>query len=193
VGEAMWQETGSLMRQVGYRVRQLATAHQVYAAFLVVVEMEGRCTPETPATIPAAARRLASTVIEDGRIIPLIKVSCTALQQFLASELASKPDAPFLYGRALGRLLAHELYHVAGQTTQHTPSGVTQAAVSVNELISEQFAFCKAAVEKLHPSLAYGSGDSGMDLELGSGPSPGRLYHRNLESQESQQSIGIDP
>lgn len=161
VGDAMWKETAEVMRSAGYRVRQLDTPHQVHAAFLVVVELEGRCTAETPATIPATQRRLASAVIEDGRILPIVKVSCTALQQFLASKLNSKPDAQFLYGRALGRLLAHELYHVAGQTTQHTQIGVTQAAVSVSELISARFAFCRAAVEKLRPSPVYGNEDSG--------------------------------
>jgi hypothetical protein len=161
VSDAMWQETAELMRPTGYHVRQLDTPHQVHAAFLVVVELEGRCSAETPATIPATQRRLASAVIENGRILPIVKVSCTALQQFLASRLNSKPDAQFLFGRALGRLLAHELYHVAGETTQHTQIGVTQAAVSASELISAQFTFCRAAVEKLRPSPAYGNKDSG--------------------------------
>jgi hypothetical protein len=33
VGNAMWQETASLMRPAGYRVRRLDTPHQVHAAF----------------------------------------------------------------------------------------------------------------------------------------------------------------
>ena len=84
--------------------------------------------------------------------MPFVKVNCTALQWFLTSALGSKSNPQFFYGRALGRLVAHELYHVAGHTIDHTRIGVTKAAVSVGDLISEQFTFGKAALGKLCPT-----------------------------------------
>ncbi len=73
-----------------------------------------------------------------------------------------------MYGRALGRLLAHERYHVVGKTRDHTSAGVTRAAVSVSDLISDQFKFGKEALSKLHASLTSikVEGDIGADMDL---------------------------
>ncbi|PWU04065.1 MAG: hypothetical protein C5B51_17530 [Terriglobia bacterium] len=168
VSGAMWQETLSLMHLSGYHVRQLEAPHAVVAAFLVVVELEGPCDPEIRLELSTATRSLASTVIEHGRILPFIHVNCSLLQRFLASALGSKPDRQFVFGRALGRLLAHELYHVAGQTTSHDSTGVTEPAVWAQELISDQFPFGKAALEKLRAPAPYANQDSGSGFESGS-------------------------
>jgi hypothetical protein len=167
VSDAMWRESGSLMGLSGYRVRRLDAPHQVAAAFLVVVDLEGRCEGETTVAIRPVTNSLASTIVEDGHILPFIKMSCTALHWFLAPALGSKSDPQFFYGRALGRLLAHELYHVVGQTMDHTGMGVTQATVSVAELLSDRFTFAKAALAKLSPlpSNTHGKLETVLALE----------------------------
>jgi hypothetical protein len=161
---AMREETGALMETGSYRVRWVDTPRDVTAAFLVIVTMEGRCMPDTPPS--GSAKTLASAVVEDGRILPFVKINCAATQSFIASVLGSNPQPPSLVGRALGRLLAHELYHVVAQTVDHTSTGVTQAAVSVRELISDQFTFGQHALEKLHHPLESNCKPPQSGLEL---------------------------
>jgi hypothetical protein len=152
--EAMQRETEALMELSGFGVQWLDEPHEVTAAALVVVHLEGSCKPWPVAVVQPAVQRLASTSVANGRILPFINVDCAALRQFLAPALREKKSNPeFLYGRALGRLVAHELYHVVGQTADHTSVGVTRAAVSVTDLISEPFTFGKDALSKLRAPL----------------------------------------
>jgi len=125
------------------------------------------------AAIPPATQRLASTFVEDGRILPFITVDCVAVQQFLALALKGKrsPNPQFLYGRALARLLSHELYHVLVQTADHTGAGVTRAAVSARELVSDRFTFPEEALSKLHatvsvPPTSKVEADAGAELDF---------------------------
>ncbi len=149
--EAMRKETGALMRAGGYRVQWLDAPREVTAGFLIVLELEGRCDALAPTPVGLPVRRLASTAVDNGLVLPFINLDCAALQRFLGIPLRSKPkaDAEFLYGRALGRLLAHELYHVVGQTAGHTRTGVTRPAVSVSDLISDQCSFGQEALFRL--------------------------------------------
>jgi hypothetical protein len=156
IREAIRRETARLMGSSGYRVQWLDQPREVAVSFLVVVDFAGNCNLGPGVTTPTAARRLASTWVEKRRILPFVNVDCNAVSQFLGPDLRSthNPDPQFLYGRALGRLLAHELYHFVGQTEVHTSAGVTQAAVSVSDLISDQLPFDRQALSKLHASLA---------------------------------------
>ena len=43
-----------------------------------------------------------------------------------------------VYGRALGRVLAHELYHIFARTCHHGQEGVAKTALSGKALISER-------------------------------------------------------
>ncbi len=151
--DAMRQETSSLMQTGGYQIQWLDRPREVTAAYLVMVELGHSCKTDSTSRTQVARRGLASAVVENGRILPFIKVNCAAVRQFLIAALGPGGNPEFLYGRALGRLLAHELYHVVGQTADHTRGGVTQAAVSVGELISERFMFCEAAVQTLRRHL----------------------------------------
>jgi hypothetical protein len=173
VSEAMRRETEALMESGGFRVQWLEEPHEVTAAFLVVVDLKGSCDPLPDAAIPPATQRLASTFVEDGRILPFITVDCAAVQQFLALALKGKrsPNPQFLYGRALARLLSHELYHVLVQTADHTGAGVTRAAVSARELVSDRFTFPEEALSKLHatvsvPATSKVEADAGAELDF---------------------------
>jgi hypothetical protein len=166
--EAMQRETEALMDSGSFHLQWLHEPHEVAAASLVVVHLEGSCNPWPAAVIQPAVQRLASTSVANGRILPFINLDCAALRQFLARALRGtlKPSPQFLYGRALGRLLAHELYHVVGKTRDHTSAGVTRAAVSVSDLISDQFKFGKAALSKLHGPLASTKAEGGIGADM---------------------------
>jgi len=50
----------------------------------------------------------------------------------------------------MGRLVAHEMYHIESQDRGHSRNGVAEAAVSSRELVSEHFEFARDALAKLH-------------------------------------------
>jgi hypothetical protein len=133
--EFMKAEAGRLMRDAGYRV-EFTSARPTTDSALVVLELHGTCAAGTAA---GKAGALASTALSDGQVIPFASVDCAGLSRVLATALANEPGArrDFLYGRAMARLIAHELYHVLGKTTSHTPSGFTRACLHVNDLLGE--------------------------------------------------------
>lgn len=61
----------------------------------------------------------------------------------LASRLEplSLPLRRVVFGRALARLIAHEIYYVLAQTTGHPDSGVAKPWFSLNDLTIGRFDF----------------------------------------------------
>jgi hypothetical protein len=69
----------------------------------------------------------------------------------LAPELARIEPAQrdFLYGRAMGRVLAHELYHVIANKREHAGSGVGKESFNAGDVLGEHFLFEGAALAGL--------------------------------------------
>jgi hypothetical protein len=66
----------------------------------------------------------------------------------LAPVFGDQPDSvrEFVLGRALARVLAHELYHILTQSENHADSGVAKAALSVADLMGSRFEFDSATI-----------------------------------------------
>jgi hypothetical protein len=60
------------------------------------------------------------------------------------------PFRPYLYGRAMGRLLAHELYHVIVKTRAHDSAGVAKPCFSVEDLLGNGLEFEAVTLARLH-------------------------------------------
>ena len=132
--EHMKLELSALMSSPGYRVEwrdSQSADRNVDNAELVVVELRGSCgiPPGRIEAEPGGGGSLASTHVSGAKVLPFSWVNCENLTRLLAPSLAGEAGAQrdFLYGRALARLLAHELYHVlantqtAGQYLSPTP------------------------------------------------------------------------
>jgi hypothetical protein len=134
--EHMMAETIELMESAGYRV-EFTTTRPTTDSALVVLELRGVCTA---GSVPGKSGPLASTALSNGQVIPFASVDCTALSGVLASALAAEAPArgDFLYGRAMARLVAHELYHVLAKTTSHTPTGLTRACLHAKDLLQQR-------------------------------------------------------
>jgi hypothetical protein len=159
----MQEESGLLMRSAGYQVHWLDPLERPDASgtSLIVIELTGTCAPAERSFGDVDVDRLAFTVVDRGKILPFVSVDCTALQKTLASDLGREPRArrDVLYGRAMGRLVAHEMYHIESQTREHSRDGVAEAAVSSRELIAERFEFASDALAKLQaPAPEFGEG-----------------------------------
>jgi hypothetical protein len=94
---------------------------------------------------------LATTAITDGHVLPFSSLNCTALTRSVSAALAKDAGArrDFLYGRAMARVVAHELYHVLLRTTEHARSGVARSCFTTGDLLSERFEFESATSERL--------------------------------------------
>src|ERR1017187_3581178 len=178
----MKRELTPLMRSAGYRVewRDPQTAKGVAAAdALVVVELHGACgiSPGTFVAEPPidSLNSLASTSVSEGRVLPFASVHCSNLNRTLAPALVSEAGArrDFLYGRALARVLAHELYHMIVSTRGHTGDGVSKPCFTMGDLLSKRFKFDPAVLAKFRQTVAKQLTEAGVDV-TGDSPATGR-------------------
>jgi hypothetical protein len=146
VMEAIQEEVEAIMAPIGLRFewRNLAGVRgQEVSAELAVITFQGRCDLAGMTAQAKFAGALGWTHLSDGEILPFTDVSCDRVRSFVQRQLVVvHPDErAALYGRALGRVLAHELYHIFANTTRHASWGVAKECYTVQDLLNDQFQF----------------------------------------------------
>jgi hypothetical protein len=115
---------------------------------LVMVHFKGDCHlhPLQPFLIDERGPQgsaLAYSPTVDGEVQPFSSVLCDRIERSVQS--AMKPNqrktASKLYGRALGRVLSHELYHILNQTREHEEQGLAKRSLTGQQLIAPKFRF----------------------------------------------------
>jgi hypothetical protein len=143
--KALQDEVASIMAPIGIRFewRDLGKTggHEV-SAELAVVTFKGRCDAAGLLTRSKFEGALGWTHVSDGQILPFTDVSCDRVREFVQTGLLALrvEDREAKYGRALGRVLAHELYHIFANTLRHG-SGVAKESYSVQDLLADDFQF----------------------------------------------------
>jgi hypothetical protein len=126
---------------------------------VVVVSFDGSCSPPDAAApfgkFQDSRITLADSSVSNGDVLPFIRVDCTNLIHILAPALRpmSAKERNAAFGRALGRVMAHELYHIVGETTLHQNKGVAKASLSVQDLIGVSLDFDIASLTQMRPPL----------------------------------------
>ena len=144
--QALQDELASIMAPSGLRFewRSLTNSgnHEV-SAELAVITFEGRCDTAGLITHSEVGGALGWTHVSDGQILPFTEVSCDRVRKFLGPGLLqfAAEDREEKYGRALGRVLAHELYHIFADTMCHGSNGVAKKSYGVQDLLSNAFRF----------------------------------------------------
>ena len=107
---------------------------------LVVIKFKGSCQvqrsePVAPFLLDERGP-LAFTHTTDGQVLPFSEVECDKLRRTLKplTRGVSQQTADIMLGRALGRVLAHELYHVRSNTRKHEKDGVNQRGLTLDQL-----------------------------------------------------------
>jgi len=146
VQTSMESEVSALVSPIGLDVEWRSLSAPRYgesSAALVVVTFTGRCEAVSLQPHRATGGALAWTHISDGVILPFVDIDCDRLHDLLQAKLlqadARKRDG--LLGRAMARVLGHELYHVFAETRHHEKGGLAQPAFSAGELLSDDFNF----------------------------------------------------
>lgn len=144
--EQMKAELDAIMRPIGlqFEWRSLqATRGSDVAVELVVVSFKGTCKVEDMRNVGKESGALGWTHLSDGDVLPFSDIHCDRIRSFIQPHLAAldREDRERAFGRALGRILAHELYHVFSKTTRHAAWGVAKAFYTPGELVADHFRF----------------------------------------------------
>jgi len=143
--DALQEEVEAIMAPIGLRFewRDLNNVHGTEVSTeLAVITVRGRCDVAGLINRSKVEGALGFTHMSDGQILPFTEVNCDRVRNFVQGDLLtfSADDREAAYGRALGRVLAHELYHVFANTTRHG-SGVAKESYSVRDLLCDDFQF----------------------------------------------------
>jgi hypothetical protein len=161
--ENMKRELTGIMESAGYRVvygDPRTPDPDAQFSVLVVLELHGACgMPGGSYRVDRAVgsgASLAETSVSSGVVMPFSRINCANLTRLIGPLLADEPPAQrdYYYGRAMGRIAAHELYHVMMGSCAHAHEGVGKASFSVNDLLDERFDFDRIALARLRQKAA---------------------------------------
>jgi hypothetical protein len=146
VFDSIRQEVASIVAPLGFPFewRSLDDAQgNEAAAELAVVTFRGNCSIANLLTATTESGPLGITHITGGVVLPFAEVDCERVHDLLRNHLIRTPaeDREMVFGRAVGRVLAHELFHIFAGTTHHGAGGLAEPAFRATELMSPRFQF----------------------------------------------------
>jgi hypothetical protein len=105
---------------------------------IIVVKLLGRCDVLPQSEHPSRGP-LGWVPLVSGTIQPFISIDCGRIAEVLRPVAAglSKQDRQYLMDQAIAHVVIHEWNHIATQSTRHSSHGISQAYLSVNDLIEE--------------------------------------------------------
>lgn len=105
---------------------------------LVVLKMKGSCEMDLIPELIDERGPLGMAYVTDGQVLSFGEIECDRIKQSVQRVLPRGKSIreERLYGRALGRVAAHEMVHILHGSTRHSKSGITQASLTADELIS---------------------------------------------------------
>ena len=106
---------------------------------LVVVRFRGNCDLSGMRPLQHQPGAFAFAHVSDKQVMPFIEVNCDQIRGSLFAAMWGEDFEyrDFLLGRAIARVLAHEMHHVLGNTCEHQKHGLAKEALSGRDLISE--------------------------------------------------------
>lgn len=145
---ALETELGRIFGPSGTRLALVTNrdrnGHDVYDSQVIMVRVTGRCEMgPRHLTSPHKPDTLGRAFITDGVILPFVELDCTQISGAIRQRLitTSSDDRPILFGRALARVLAHEIYHVMASTMHHTSEGIAAETMSSEQMVRPKHDF----------------------------------------------------
>ena len=105
---------------------------------LLVFNMKGHCALDIIPQLIDERGPLGMAFVSDGQVLSFGEIECDRVKLSVQRVLprGKSPAQERLYGRALGRVVAHEMYHMLSGKQTHAKSGLGQARLTADELIS---------------------------------------------------------
>jgi hypothetical protein len=156
VASAFHDEVDLVFRDTGYQFSWVNRAEmRPDDSFpdLVMVRLKSECRLDgshsgAPSGKPMA---LAWAHRSGDEVLPFIEVDCGRVRNMLRVLAHGEPAGvqQEMMGRALGRVVAHELYHVLTGNSSHSHAGIAQASLSALHLAGPALEFTRREVNLL--------------------------------------------
>lgn len=152
----MERESGLILGSSGVKLDWKMLGQDPFASYrdLVVMTFKGSCEFE-----PAPPRYdelgpigpLATTRTTNGEVQPFGEVDCTRVVNSARNAMSQEDWArgDLLIGRAMGRVVAHELVHMLTKSGEHGTEGVEKPALSGKQLISASLPLSAFDIDRL--------------------------------------------
>lgn len=118
---------------------------------LVVLTFKGACVLDPTPPLHDELGPYAFTRVSNGEVQPFGEVDCdrvvNSVKGAMFGDDYSKSD--LLMGRALGRVVAHELVHMLTKSGRHAHEGVYKASLSGKQLISASLPLTALDIDRL--------------------------------------------
>jgi hypothetical protein len=116
---------------------------------LMVVKLHGNCNMEgiqflfNELGLEGDGGALGSTSKTDNHVLPFSELQCDRIRRSIAPlAIGNTPnEREALLGRAMGRVLAHELFHIFANTDKHGREGVAKTKYTRKDLVADRFEF----------------------------------------------------
>jgi hypothetical protein len=187
VWETMRTETEDIMHLAGVPIVWHGGGSYV-AGRLAVIRLQGSC--QADAQLPFGMivsgasndpEALGKTHVSNGEVLPFADILCDQIHKFILTPLRSGANAAIrdqMLGRALARVIAHELYHIVLKTKEHGKSGIARATQSAMQLVAPRIVFSRADEKRLASEI------NGEDVVADTGIESDGL-DRNLDRKEN--------
>ena len=150
----MKREFAGIMKDSALRFdfRSRSQASQEDLSDLVVVRFTGKCVLDPVGYLYDERGPMAFTYSTDGIVQPFSEVACDKVTSAIRSAMAGGDFAKsdLLLGRALGRVLAHEVMHILSKSGAHGRTGVAKTALSGSQLIAPELRLEPEDVARIH-------------------------------------------
>ena len=150
----MKREFAGIMKDTALRFdfRSRGQASEETLTDLVVVRFTGKCVLDPVGYLYDERGPMAFTYSTDGVVQPFSEVACDKVTSAVRSAMAGGDfaHADVLLGRALGRVLAHEVVHILAKSGAHGHAGVAKTALSGSQLIAPELRLEAEDVERIH-------------------------------------------
>jgi hypothetical protein len=150
----MKHELEGIMKQTGRNVafRERREVQEDSFDNLVVVRFNGTCMVRPAGYMFDERGPLAYTHTVGGEVLPFSEVECDKVVASVRSAMfgGDYAHADTLLGRALGRVLAHEIVHILSGSGDHGKAGVARESLSGAQLIGSELGIEPADRDRLH-------------------------------------------
>jgi hypothetical protein len=150
--EMQW-EASRIIGASGLRLGWSRRGDAIHSTFndLVVMTFKGSCNYVPAPPTYDELGPYASTRTANGEIQPFGDVDCDRVVNSVRTAMfgGDFAKADILVGRALGRVVAHELVHMLTKSDQHAHEGVQKAALSGKQLIAASLSLSAFDVDRL--------------------------------------------
>ena len=161
----MRSELAGIMQKTGLEIDWHAKPSDSFpptAAQIVIIRFRGHCTMDgLMTTHDHDSGALAVTHIVNGEVLPFSDVNCDLVRANVRAAMLGfdRQRADLFRGRALGRVVAHELWHILSKSTSHGRHGVTKKCLSPQQLVADRIEVLEEDLQRLVDAGSDAHGD----------------------------------